>query len=59
MGATMPPRFAPPGRWHTRDFVGAVALGEALSGLTDPRAEALTFLRGAIEVGRARLGVPG
>lgn len=47
-----PPLLPAPGRWQTEGFVGAVALGEDLVGLSDRREGMLTFLVGAFEAVR-------
>jgi hypothetical protein len=50
------PELPPPGHWHTQDFVGAVASGEAILALEDRGRGLLAFIDAAFEIGRARVG---
>lgn len=52
------PRLAelpPGGRWHTKDFLGAVALADDILALRDARAAMLAFIRGAFDSSREML----
>ena len=46
------PDLPVPGRWHTKGFVGAVALGEDIVASTEKRKAVVTFLNGAVGAGR-------
>jgi hypothetical protein len=47
----------PGGRWHTREFFGAVATGVEMLALPDPRAGVLQFVEAAFAESQRRLGV--
>ena len=49
------PGLPPPGHWHTRGFVAAVATGEEILALGERGRGLLAFIAGAVEIGRARL----
>jgi hypothetical protein len=49
------PRLPPGGRWHTKDFVGAVAPATDILALPDPRAGLVKVVDAAFEEGLARL----
>jgi hypothetical protein len=51
------PEAPAPGRWHTQDFIGAVAVGEEILGLKDRAGGILGFMNAAFEISRARLTV--
>lgn len=53
--AGLPP-LPPGGRWHTKDFFGAVATGIDLLALPDPRAGFLEIVDAAFEESLRRLG---
>jgi len=52
------PPLPAPGRWHTLDFVGAVATGEAVLATPEPRARLRDFIDAAVDVCRGFLS-PG
>jgi hypothetical protein len=49
------PELPPPGHWHTQGYVAAVAPAEKILALADHGPELLAFVKGAFDVGRARL----
>lgn len=51
------PALPPGGRWHTRDFLGAVATGFDLLSLPDPRAGLLAVIGAAFGESLERLGL--
>ena len=53
--ADLPP-LPPAGRWHTKDFFGAVATGIDLLALSDPRAGLIKIVDAAFEESLKRLG---
>ena len=50
------PALPRPGHWHTQDFTGAVASGDAILRLGDRQRALHGFVAGAFEILRARLG---
>jgi hypothetical protein len=50
------PDLPPPGQWHTVGFLGAVITGEDILAFKDRRQGLLSFIGGAFEIARARLG---
>jgi len=50
------PDLPPPGHWHIDGFFGAVITGEDILAFEDRRRELLSFIGGAFEIVRARLG---
>lgn len=51
------PTLPPGGRWHTKDFFGAVATGTDLLALPDPRAGLDKIVEAAVEESLKRLGL--
>ena len=47
-----PPALPPGGRWHTKDFFGAVAIAHEFLALPDPHAAVVTVIDAAFEAGR-------
>jgi hypothetical protein len=51
------PALPPGGRWHTKDFFGAVATGTDLLALSDPRAGLIAVVDAAVAESVKRLGM--
>jgi hypothetical protein len=49
------PALPPGGRWHTKDFFGAVATGTDLLALSDPRKGLMAIVEAAFEESLRRL----
>jgi hypothetical protein len=52
------PALPPGGRWHTKDFFGAVAPANEILALPDPRAGLLKIIEAALEESLRRLRLP-